>query len=68
MSQNQHPPIVLAMKKNSERKKGRLNSIGDDRKYNLLIHGCTILTLMKRKEKRLDWNYKRIVSTLLNQS
>ena len=34
----------------------------------ILLYGCTIWTLTKRKEKRLDGNYTRLLPAILNKS
>ena len=34
----------------------------------ILLYGCTIWTLTKRMEKRLDGNYTRMLQTILNKS
>ena len=34
----------------------------------VLLYGCTHMALMKRLEKKLDWNYKRMQRAVFNKS
>ena len=34
----------------------------------MLLYGCTTWTLTKRTEKKLDWNYAKILHAVLNKS